>query len=89
MLAPSGIAVVVEAVREHYLVLLTMQFLLSPRNGVLHPGTLDRRRGGVFLSGADIRHYLTVNGLCPYIDLPDEGTPLAAPSQRLHVGQAL
>ncbi|MDJ0363082.1 class I SAM-dependent methyltransferase [Rhodococcus sp. H29-C3] len=89
MLAPSGIAVVIEAVREHYLVLLTMQFLLSPRNGALHPGKLDRRRGSVFLSGADIQHYLSVNRIRPSLDLPEEGTPLAAPSQRLYVGQTL
>lgn len=89
LLAPSGLAVVVEAVREHYLVLLTMQFLLSPRDGSPHPGDADRRRGSVFLTDSDIRHYLSANGLRPCIDLPDTGTPLAAPSQRLYVAQAL
>jgi SAM-dependent methyltransferase len=89
VLAPSGIAVVIEAVREHYLVLATMQFLLSPRDGAEHPGAADRRHGSVFLSDADIRHYLSVNGIRPSIELPGEGTVLAAPSQRLFVGQAL
>lgn len=89
MLAPSGIAVVVEAVREHYLVLLTMQFLLSPRESAPHPGSADRRRGSVFLTDSDIRHYLSVNGLRPCIDLPETGSPLAAPSQRLYVASTL
>ncbi|TCN50886.1 methyltransferase family protein [Rhodococcus sp. SMB37] len=89
VLAPSGIAVVIEAVREHYLVLATMQFLLSPRAGAAYPGAADRRNGSVFLSDADIRHYLSINGIRPSLELPVDGTALAAPSQRLFVGQAL
>ncbi|MGN5236506.1 methyltransferase [Rhodococcus sp. SJ-3] len=89
VLAASGMAVVIEAVREHYLVLATMQFLLSPRSGAVAPVGVDRRNGSVFLSDADIRHYLSVNGIRPTIELPEEGTALASPSQRLFVGQAL
>ncbi len=79
----------IEAVREHYLVLATMQFLLSPRAGAAYPGAADRRSGSVFLSDADIRHYLSINGIRPSLELPVDGTALAAPSQRLFVGQAL
>ncbi|MGB3171881.1 MAG: class I SAM-dependent methyltransferase, partial [Rhodococcus sp. (in: high G+C Gram-positive bacteria)] len=87
VLAPSGLAVVIEAVREHYLVLLTMQFLLSPRDGAPHPGMEDSRSGSgsVFLSENDIRRYLADNGMHTCIDLPEVASPLAAPSQRLFV----
>lgn len=91
VLAPGGVAVVVEAVHEHFLVLLTMQFLLSPREPGPHPGSADRRAGSgsAFLTASDIRCDLSSAGLRTIVELPGDRTPLAAPSQRLFVAQAL
>lgn len=87
LLAPGGVLVVVEAVREHYIVLATMQFLLSPRGGGSPPGVGDRRAGSdcVFLSGTELRAELAGAGLRPLYELPTADSPLAAPAQRLVV----
>ena len=89
VLATGGLAVVVEAVREHIVVLLTMQFLLSGRDGAPHPGVADSRAGtdSVFCSATDLRVALSAAGMPTVLELPSHGTPLALVDQRLIVSQ--
>lgn len=87
LLAPGGLLIVTEASREHYLVLTTMQFLLSPRPGQPHPGSEDRRggTGRVFLVERELPAELAEAGLRPVLELPSSDSPLAAPAQHLYV----
>ncbi|GAA2691545.1 hypothetical protein GCM10010412_081870 [Nonomuraea recticatena] len=87
LLAPGGLLVVTEAVREHYLVLATMQFLLSPREGEPDLGAGDRRggTGKVFFTGRELPAELAEAGLRPILELPRAGSPLASPAQHLFV----
>ncbi|WP_084774113.1 class I SAM-dependent methyltransferase [Nonomuraea candida] len=87
LLAPGGLLVVTEAIREHYLVLATMQFLLSPREGEPGLGAGDRRggTGRVFLTGRELPAELAEAGLRPILELPRADSPLASPAQHLFV----
>ncbi|MFB4270806.1 methyltransferase [Nonomuraea sp. GTA35] len=87
LLAPGGLVVVTEAIREHYLVLATMQFLLSPRQGEPDLGAGDRRggTGRVFLTGRELPAELAEAGLRPILELPRADSPLASPAQHLFV----
>ncbi|MGR6919602.1 methyltransferase [[Actinomadura] parvosata] len=91
LLAPGGLLVLTEAIREHYLVLATMQFLLSPREGQPDLGAGDRRggTGRVFLTGRELPAELAEAGLRPILELPRAGSPLAAPAQHLFVATRL
>ncbi|SEG82173.1 Methyltransferase domain-containing protein [Nonomuraea solani] len=91
LLAPGGLVVVTEAIREHYLVLATMQFLLSPREGEPHLGVGDRRggTGRVFLTGRELPAELADAGLRPILELPRADSPLASPAQHLFVAARL
>ncbi|GAA4913182.1 SAM-dependent methyltransferase [Nonomuraea thailandensis] len=91
LLAPGGLVVVTEAIREHYLVLATMQFLLSPREGRPELGAGDRRggTGRVFLTGRELPAELAEAGLRPILELPRAGSPLASPAQHLFVATRL
>jgi len=91
LLAPGGLLVVTESVREHYLVLATMQFLLSPRDGRPNIGTGDRRggTGRVFLVGNELVTEMSEAGLRPVLDLPAADSPLAAPAQHLIVASPI
>ncbi|MGP3918494.1 methyltransferase [Nonomuraea sp. 10N515B] len=91
LLAPGGLVVVTEAIREHYLVLATMQFLLSPREGEPDLGAGDRRggTGRVFFTGRELPAELAEAGLRPILELPGSGSPLAAPAQHLFVAAKL
>ncbi|RVX41388.1 ubiquinone/menaquinone biosynthesis C-methylase UbiE [Nonomuraea polychroma] len=91
LLAPGGLVVVTEAIREHYLVLATMQFLLSPREGEPDLGVGDRRggTGRVFFTGRELPAELAEAGLRPILELPGSGSPLAAPAQHLFVAARL
>ncbi|WP_101790640.1 class I SAM-dependent methyltransferase [Nonomuraea indica] len=91
LLAPGGLVVVTEAVREHYLVLATMQFLMSPRDGEPDLGAGDRRggTGRVFLTGRELPAELGEAGLRPILELPRGDSPLAAPAQHLLVAARL
>ncbi|GAA2891898.1 class I SAM-dependent methyltransferase [Nonomuraea rubra] len=91
LLAPGGLLVVTEAIREHYLVLATMQFLLSAREGEPQLGAGDRRggTGRVFLTGRELPAELAEAGLRPILELPRAGSPLVAPAQHLFVATRL
>lgn len=91
LLAPGGLVVVTEAIREHYLVLATMQFLLSPREGEPDLGAGDRRGGvgRVFFTGRELPAELAEAGLRPILELPGADSPLAAPAQHLFVAARL
>ncbi|WP_206061919.1 class I SAM-dependent methyltransferase [Nonomuraea basaltis] len=91
LLAPGGLVVVTEAIREHYLVLATMQFLLSPREGEPDLGVGDRRggTGRVFFTGRELPAELAEAGLLPILELPGADSPLAAPAQHLFVAARL
>ncbi|MEU4576216.1 class I SAM-dependent methyltransferase [Nonomuraea sp. NPDC023979] len=91
LLAPGGLLVVTEAIREHYLVLATMQFLMSPREGEPDLGVGDRRggTGRVFLTGGELPAELAEAGLRPILELPGAASPLAAPAQHLFVAAKL
>ncbi|MEV5892485.1 class I SAM-dependent methyltransferase [Nonomuraea fuscirosea] len=91
LLAPGGLVVVTEAIREHYLVLATMQFLMSPREGQPDLGMGDRRggRGRVFFTGRELPAELAEAGLRPVLELPQAASPLAAPAQHLFVAAKL
>ncbi|MGN9783268.1 methyltransferase [Nonomuraea sp. ZG12] len=91
LLAPGGLVVVTEAIREHYLVLATMQFLLSPREGEPELGAGDRRggTGRVFFTGRELTAELAEAGLRPILELPGADSPLAAPAQHLFVAAGL
>lgn len=91
LLAPGGLVVVTEAIREHYLVLATMQFLLSPREGEPELGAGDRRGGAgrVFFTGRELMAELAEAGLRPILELPGTDSPLAAPAQHLFVAARL
>ncbi|MGF1663068.1 MAG: methyltransferase [Kineosporiaceae bacterium] len=88
--APGGLLLVAEATREHPIVLATMQFLLSPREGEDPPGAMDARAGGsVFLGARAWRAELAAAGFRTLLTLPDEGSPLSAPAQSLFVATPL
>ncbi|MEV2271949.1 class I SAM-dependent methyltransferase [Nonomuraea africana] len=91
LLAPGGLVVVTEAIREHYLVLATMQFLMSPREGQPDLGAGDRRggTGRVFFTGRELPAELAEAGLRPVLELPEAASPLAAPAQHLFVAAKL
>jgi SAM-dependent methyltransferase len=90
LLAPGGLLLVVEATREHPIVLATMQFLLSPRDGGPPPGAEDVRAGGpVFLDAPGWRTALAGAGFRTLHTLPGPDSPLAAPAQHLFVATAL
>ncbi|MGP4101269.1 methyltransferase [Nonomuraea sp. KM90] len=91
LLAPGGLVVVTEAIREHYLVLATMQFLLSPREGEPDLGAGDRRggTGKVFFTGRELPAELAEAGLRPILELPKADSPLASPAQHLFVAARL
>ncbi|MBG0816508.1 methyltransferase [Planomonospora sp. ID82291] len=91
LLAPGGLLIVTEAVREHPLVLATMQFLLSPRDGAPAPGGGDRRggTGRVFFTGRELPAELAEAGLRVLLELPGAESPLAAPAQHLFVAAAV
>ncbi|TYB57252.1 class I SAM-dependent methyltransferase [Nonomuraea sp. PA05] len=91
LLAPGGLVVVTEAIREHYLVLATMQFLMSPREGQPDLGVGDRRggTGRVFFTGRELPAELAEAGLRPILELPGAASPLAAPAQHLFVAAKL
>ncbi|MBG0832722.1 class I SAM-dependent methyltransferase [Planomonospora sp. ID67723] len=91
LLAPGGLLIATEAVREHYLVLATMQFLLSPREGTPDLGSGDRRggTGRVFLTGRQLPAELAEAGLRVLLELPGAESPLAAPAQHLFVAAGI
>ncbi|GAA3147381.1 hypothetical protein GCM10010466_42980 [Planomonospora alba] len=91
LLAPGGLLIVTEAVREHYLVLATMQFLLSPREGSPGLGSGDRRggTGRVFLTGRQLPAELAEAGFRVLLELPGAQSPLAAPAQHLFVATGI
>ncbi|MGF1648082.1 MAG: methyltransferase [Kineosporiaceae bacterium] len=84
--APGGLLLVAEATREHPIVLATMQFLLSPRDGEDPPGSSDARAGGsVFLGARAWRAELAAAGFRTLLTLPDPRSPLSTPAQSLFV----
>ncbi|MBB6349964.1 SAM-dependent methyltransferase [Nonomuraea muscovyensis] len=91
VLAPGGLLVLTEAIREHYLVLVTMQFLMSGRDGDPGLGTDDRRGGSgrVFFTGRELPAELAEARLRPVLELPRADSPLAAPAQHLFVAVAV
>ncbi|GAT67394.1 type 12 methyltransferase [Planomonospora sphaerica] len=91
LLAPGGLLIATEAVREHYLVLATMQFLLSPRDGTPDLGSGDRRggTGRVFLTGRELPAELAEAGFRVLLELPGAQSPLAAPAQHLFVATGI
>ncbi len=91
VLAPGGLLVVTESIRDHFLVMATMQFLLSPRSGQPDIGSGDRRggTGRVFLVGNELLAELAEAGFRPLLQLPGLDSPLAAPAQHLTLASPL
>ncbi|MGB2951317.1 MAG: class I SAM-dependent methyltransferase [Rhodococcus sp. (in: high G+C Gram-positive bacteria)] len=87
LLAPGGIVVLIETVVEHAQSLTTMPFALSTPNGSGPPARTDVRAGShrTYLTAREWTDAFTRAGLRPCIDLPRDGDPLEAFSQRLLV----
>jgi SAM-dependent methyltransferase len=85
--APQACLVVVESVREHPIVVATMQCMLSGQNGESLVGSGDRRAGSgsVFLSSSALRAELAEAGWSIRRELPRPGSPLETLGQVLMV----
>ena len=89
MLEPGGLLLFVETCREQYQVLISLQFLMSPRPGRQLPGVGDLRAGTdrIFLGGPEWLAELRRAGLTPVLCLPPVGHPLDALAVRLFVAR--
>ncbi len=85
--APHACLVVVESVREHPIVVATMQCMLSGQNDDSLVGSEDRRAGSgsVFLSSSALRAELAEAGWSIRRELPRPGSPVEALGQLLLV----
>ncbi|GAT67387.1 class I SAM-dependent methyltransferase [Planomonospora sp. ID91781] len=87
LLAPGGRVLLIETVEEHAQSLTTMPPALSPREGSGPPPRHDERAGTTrtYLSRAEWLGWFARAGLRVEADLPPDGDPLTALSQRLFV----
>jgi SAM-dependent methyltransferase len=85
--APEGCLVLVESVREHPIVVATMQCMLSGQDGDPRVGSGDRRAGtgSVFMSSSALRAELAEAGWSIRRELPRPGSPMDALGQLLLV----
>lgn len=87
LLAPQGCLLLVESVREHPIVVATMQCMLSGHDGDPQVGSGDRRAGSdsVFMSASALRAELAEAGWTIRRELPLPGSPVDALGQILLV----
>ncbi|MFG1798316.1 class I SAM-dependent methyltransferase [Nocardia sp. NPDC049149] len=85
LLCPGGHLIIIESCREHYQLLTSMHFLMSPWPGGVHPGTGDLRAGTdrIFLTESQWRAELHIADLTPWLVLPGPDQPLATHGQRI------
>ncbi|WP_280304884.1 class I SAM-dependent methyltransferase [Nocardia abscessus] len=85
LLRPGGRLVVIESCREHFQLLTSMHFLMSPRPGGVRPGHDDVRAGTdrIFLTESQWRAELVAADLPAWLVLPGPEQPLAAHGQRV------
>lgn len=85
VLRPGGHLVVIESCREHYQLLTSMHFLMSPRPGGLRPGRDDVRAGSdrIFLTESQWRAEFFAAGMPPRLVLPGPDQPVAVHGQRI------
>ncbi|OLT46057.1 hypothetical protein BJF85_17905 [Saccharomonospora sp. CUA-673] len=90
VLAPGGLLVVIESCREHYQALTSMQFLMSPREGMPRPGTDDVRAGTdrIFLTRDEWLGQLAAHGFRTEIELPEPTSPLTALAQHVFTARS-
>lgn len=88
MLSPAGRVVLIETVHEHPQSLTSMPFALSSRHAGGLPARTDERAGTArtYLRRDEWIGWMEHAGLRPEVDLPFDGDPLGALSQRLLVG---
>jgi SAM-dependent methyltransferase len=87
LLAPGGVVVLIETIVEHAQSLTTMPFALSMPDGSGPPARTDVRAGShrTYLTAHEWTAAMVRAGLRPCVDLPRNGHPLEAFSQRLLV----
>lgn len=87
LVEPQGCLLLVESVREHPIVVATMQCMLSGQDGDPKVGSGDRRAGSdsVFMSSSALRAELAEAGWSVRRELPPPGSPVDALGQILLV----
>ena len=87
LVAPQGCLVLVEGVRDHPIIVATMQCMLSGQEGDAQVGSGDRRsaRGTVLMSSSALRAELAEAGWLVRRELPRPGSPADALGQILMV----